>query len=240
MGNNKYNSRAATILNNRCSAMGLTEGRNGSASSAVVHTGASQCQEKQGKPSEKRREATAHTAYSEYAMPVHTETIIFAKLEKGKGSDRLWCHQIHGFLGGAGRSGTHGCTTSRCCAYSLDRTKKTWRKYKRKKQSEGEVAFKVNAGGLASDCKINCLNTTRVPILLSVQRLSQRGAIFDFSTATAVFRNLIHQFGVQMEKGTDGHQYLSLLDDLLSRPILDKGQLEGFQAAAQVSKSLNK
>ena len=35
---------------------------------------ASQCPEKQGKPGEKKGEVTAHTAYNEFSMAVHTET----------------------------------------------------------------------------------------------------------------------------------------------------------------------
>ena len=47
---------------------------------------ASQCPEKQGKPGEKKGELTAHTAYDELSMSVHTETSFFAKdaLENGK------------------------------------------------------------------------------------------------------------------------------------------------------------
>ena len=76
--------------------------------------------------------------------------------------------------------------------FSLDRTKKTWYTLANGKtqQSEGEVAFKVNAGGRTGDCKINCLNTTGVPILLSVQSLSQMRANIDFSTGGAFFSHL--------------------------------------------------
>ena len=47
---------------------------------------ASWCREKQGKPKEQKGEATAHTAHSEFAMTVHTETSVFASvaLENGK------------------------------------------------------------------------------------------------------------------------------------------------------------
>ena len=49
---------------------------------------ASQCPEKQGKPDEMKGEPTAHTAHSEFAMAVHTETSMFAR-EAGnrKGTD---------------------------------------------------------------------------------------------------------------------------------------------------------
>ena len=49
----------------------------------------------------------------------------------------------------------HGSTRS------LDRTKKTRYTFVsgKRQQSEGEVALKVNSGGEAGDCKINCLNT---------------------------------------------------------------------------------
>ena len=130
----------------------------------------------------------------------------------------------------------HGSTR-----FSLDRTKKTWYTFAngKRQQSEGEVAFKVNAGGRTGDCKINCLNTTGVPILLSVQSLSQMGAIIDFSTGAAFFRHLTDQSFVQLERASNGHLYLSLVEDLLSQPILDREQLQGFQAAAQVLKNLD-
>ena len=95
---------------------------------------------------------------------------------------------------------------------------RTW-----KRQSEGEVAFKVNAGGRAGACKINCLNTTGMSILVSVQCLAQMGAIIDYSTDAHV----------QLAKEADGHHYLSLVENLLSRPISDRGQLERLKAAAE-------
>ena len=91
---------------------------------------------------------------------------------------------------------------------------------------------------MLGDCKINCLNTTGVPILLSVQSLAQMGAIIDFSTGAPFFRHLTDQSFVQLERESNGHLYLSLVEDLLSQPILDKEQLQGFQAAAQVLKNL--
>ena len=57
------------------------------------------------------------------------------------------------------------------------------------------------------------------------------GAIIDFSTGAAFFRHLTDQ-------ESNGHLYLSLVEDLLSQPILDKDLLQGFQAAAQVLKNL--
>ena len=56
-----------------------------------------------------------------------------------------------------------------------------------------EVAFQVNAGGLAGDCKIACLNATCVPILLSVLSRSKMQAIVDISTGSAFFRSLTDQ-----------------------------------------------
>ena len=49
----------------------------------------------------------------------------------------------------------HGSTR-----FSLGRTKKTWYTFANGKrlQSEGEGAFKVNGGGGACACKIDCLN----------------------------------------------------------------------------------
>ena len=128
----------------------------------------------------------------------------------------------------------HGSTR-----FSLDRTKKTWYTFAngKRQQSEGEVAFKVNAGDRTGDWKITCFNTTGVPVLLSVQCLSQMGAIIDFSTGAAFFRHLTDQSFVQLERESNGHLYLTLVEDLLSQPILDREQLQGFQAAGQVLKN---
>ena len=66
------------------------------------------------------------------------------------------------------------------------------------------VAFKVNAGGRTGDCKVTCLNTTGVPILLSVQGWSKLVTIIDFSSGAAFFRNLRDQSFVQLERETHG------------------------------------
>ena len=123
----------------------------------------------------------------------------------------------------------HGSTR-----FSLDRPKKTWYTFanEKKKQSEGEVTFKVNAGGRTGDCKINCLNTTGVPIPLSVHSLSQMGATFDCCTRAAFFGNLTDQSFVQLQRKTSGHLFLSMVEDVLSLPILDKCQPQGFQVAS--------
>ena len=78
-----------------------------------------------------------------------------------------------------------------------------------KQQSEEEVAFKVNAGGRTSECKINCFNTSGVLILLFVHRLSRMGAIIDFRTGAAFFRHLADQAFVQLEREPNGHLYVT-------------------------------
>ena len=185
---------------------------------------------------------TAHTAYDEFSMANHTETSLFAKEALETGKALIDCGAIKSMgsweaLDGLARMNEqrHGSTR-----FSLDRTKKTWYTFAhgKRQQSEGEVAFKVNAGGQTGDCKINCLNTTGVPILLSLQSLSQMGAIIDYCTGAAFFRHLTDQSFVQLERESNGHLFLSLVEDLLSQPILDKEQLQGFQAAAQVLKNL--
>ena len=62
------------------------------------------------------------------------------------------------------------------------------------------VVFKVNAGGRTVNCKINCLNATGVPILLSVQSLSQMGTIIDLSTGVAFFRHFTDKSFVQLDR----------------------------------------
>ena len=164
---------------------------------------ASQCPEKQGKPSEKKGETTAHTTYGEFSMAIHTETSMFAQedgLETGEALIDCGATKSMGSweaLDGLARMNgqRHGSTR-----FSLDRTKKTWYMFANgtRQQSEGEVAFKVNAGGRTSECKINCFNTSGVSILLSVH--CQMGASIDFSTGAAFFRHLADQPFVQLER----------------------------------------
>ena len=96
----------------------------------------------------------------------------------------------------------------------------------------------MNAGCRTGECKISCLNTTGVPILLSVYSLSQMGAIIDLSTGAAFFRHLADQAFVQLKRESNGHLYFSLVEDMLSQPNLNKEQLQEFQAAAQVLENL--
>ena len=152
---------------------------------------------------------TAHTAYDEFSMSVQTETNLFAKeaLETGKALIDCGATKSMGSweaLDGLARMNEQRQGSTR---FSLDHTKKTWYTFanRNRQQSEGEVAFKVNVGGRTGDCKINCLNTTGVPILLSVQSLSQMGAIIDFSTGAAFFRHLTDQSCVQLERASNGH-----------------------------------
>ena len=60
-------------------------------------------------------------------------------------------------LDGLARTNEHLSGSPR---FSLDPTRKTWYTFanRERQQSEGEVAFQVNAGGRAGDCKIACLN----------------------------------------------------------------------------------
>ena len=74
--------------------------------------------------------------------------------------------------------------------------------------------------------------------MLCAQNLSQMGAIIDFTTGAAFFRNITEQSFVHLERETNGHLYVSLVEDMLSRPILDKSQLHGFQTAAQFPENL--
>ena len=62
----------------------------------------------------------------------------------------------------------------------------------------------MNVGGRTGECKINCLNTTGVPILLSVHSLSQMGAIIDFSKGAAFFGHLSDQDFVPLERESYG------------------------------------
>ena len=64
-------------------------------------------------------------------------------------------------------------------------------------------------------------------ILLSVQSLSQIGAIIDFSTGVAFFRHLTDQSVVQLERETTCYLHLSPVEDRLSKTISDKYQLQG-------------
>ena len=90
------------------------------------------------------------------------------------------------------------------------------------------------------DYKIACLNTKEVPILLSVQSLSEMGAVIDFRTCAAFCRNLAHQSFVQLETETNGNLFLSLAEDVLSHPVLNRDLLHGFRGAARSPAHLDK
>ena len=240
----RYECHVVNFLNNSYSEIVTTRDQNGSASSVTVHTGHHSALKNKGNQVRRRAKRQAHTAYGEFSMEVHTETSMFAKeaLETGKALIDCGASKSMGSqeaLDGLARMNEqrHGSTR-----FSLDRSKKTWYTFANgtRQQSEGEVAFNVNAGGRTGECKINCLNTTGVPILLSVHSLSQMGAIIDFSTGAAFFRHLADQAFVQQERESNGQLYLSLVEDMLSQPILNKKQLQGFQAAAQVLENLEK
>ena len=89
--------------------------------------------------------------------------------------------------------------------------------------------------GFGNSSKDKCLSTTQVgiraaekpgvlqvhtldkgtgPILVSVQTLRQLGAMIDFSTNLAVFRNLDRRKVVPLVQSASGHQMVSLSDDL--------------------------
>ena len=191
-----------------------------------VHTGLHHVLKMNGKPKEQNGEATAHTTHGEFVMTVHTETSMFARAALETGKALIDCGATRSMgsweaLDGLARMNEqrHGSTR-----LSLDRTKKTWYTFAngKRQQSEGEVASKVNAGGRRENCKMNCVNTTGVPIQLSVQSLSQMGAIIDLSTGVAFFRRLRDQHFVQLERETNGHLFLSLVEDLISQTISDK------------------
>ena len=84
------------------------------------------------------------------------------------------------------------------------------------------------------DWKIAYLIATGEPILLSVHSSSKMEAIMDFSTGATFFRNLTDTVFVQLQQEANGHLYLWLVKDMLSRSICDEDQLLGFQAAARV------
>ena len=120
--------------------------------------------------------------------------------------------------------------------FSLDPTRQTWYTFAHgeRQQSEGDVAFQVNAGGRAGDCKIACLSATCVPILLSVLNRSKMEAIVDFSTGSALFRNLTDQgFCTAGEKTTGVFFFFLGKICYLNRfwrmtSCLDSKRLQGF------------
>ena len=110
---------------------------------------ASQCPEKQRKPSEKKGETTAHTPYGEFSMAVHTEKSMFAKETLETRKVLIDCGATNSMgsweaLDGLARMNEqrHGSTR-----FSRDRTKKTWYTFANgtRQQSEGEVPFKGDA-----------------------------------------------------------------------------------------------
>ena len=90
----------------------------------------------------------------------------------------------------AGWSGTHECTTARYHSVFFGSHEENMAHLR-----EGEVAFKVDAGGRAGASKINCLNTTGEPIIqsLHLDKFYTDGAIVDFSPGAEFLRHLRDQ-----------------------------------------------
>ena len=86
----------------------------------------------------------------------------------------------------------------------------------------------MDAGGRPGKCKINCLNKLEF-ILLSVHSCHR----FEPHDFTRVPPSSDIQAFVQLERESNGHLYLSLVEDMLSQPHSNKEQLQGFEAAAQ-------
>ena len=130
-----------------------TEGRNGNASSAMVHTGPHSVQKSKGNPARRSEKTTAHTAYSEFFNGCAHRIEHVRKGSPGNrmGSDRRWYHQITGIVGGTGRTGTHESATPRFNSFSLDRTKKTWSNEQLQDQMF-ECNRSANAPGLNRVC----------------------------------------------------------------------------------------
>ena len=171
--NIKQRCRVVTFLSNKYNAIVRTKEH------WTLH-----CPEKQGEQGEIRGQATAHTAFSEFAA-VQTDTCIFARegLETRKALIDAGATRFMGSwesLDGLTRMNEqrHGSTR-----FFFDRTSK--RNFSVANGERQQVTFRVNAGDQTSNCKITCLKTSRVSILLSVQSLSQMGAVIDFSTGTA-------------------------------------------------------
>ena len=74
----------------------------------------------------------------------------------------------------------------------------------------------VQANGVPGELKIHTLDHGHSPILMSVETLRALGAIIDFSSDLAVFRNLDSKRVVQLARGKSGHQLLPLTDDWMA------------------------
>ena len=155
------------------------------------------------KPAERKGDATAHVACSQFAMSLLTETCMFSReaLETGKAlfdGDATRSMGSWDALDGLARMNEQLYGSHR---FSLDRTGKTWDTFAHgeRQQSQGEVAFQVDDGGQMGDCKIACLNTTGVPTLLSVQSFSKMVTIIDFSTRSFLLESDRNSFRIALE-----------------------------------------
>ena len=109
--NIRYKCHVVCTLSNRDSVIVPTEGRNGSNSPPVVHTGPRSAQKSMGNPA-RRREKRPRTQRTANLQWLNTH-VCKGSTGNRTGSDRLWCYQNNGVVEGTGRSGTHECAKSR-------------------------------------------------------------------------------------------------------------------------------
>ncbi|CAE7515047.1 unnamed protein product [Symbiodinium sp. CCMP2456] len=77
----------------------------------------------------------------------------------------------------------------------------------------------ITANGTAGEMRIHTLEDGESPILMSIETLRRVGAIIDFVSDLAVFRNLDPGRIVRLAFGKSGHQLLPLSEDLLGNSV---------------------
>ncbi len=76
------------------------------------------------------------------------------------------------------------------------------------------ACFEVPMGGRTNMLRIHALDKGSTPVLLSIHSLRKMGAIIDFESDLAVFRNVDPKKLVRLERTSAGHQVMPLTDDM--------------------------
>ena len=205
---------------------------------------ASQCPGKQGNQARSREKRQPFQRTANCPWRAHrNEHVRKRSAANRKGVDWLWCNQIYVIVGGTGRVGTHERTTTGFNSFFLGSRKEdvvhfcNWEKTteRRRGRIQGECWW--SDGGQQDQL----FEYNRSAPFCCLYRVCHRWEpLFTSAQVQPPFISLTDQSFVQLERNTNGHLFLSLVEDMLSQPILDKGQLQGFQAAAQLLENRDK
>ena len=91
-----------------------------------------------------------------------------------------------------------------------------------RQQALSKVKVKVSPGGYVGHLNVHAQETEGVPVLLSAKSLTALGAVINFETGQAIFRNLEPETVVQLDRSPTGHLWMDLFERM---PVVSKNPL---------------